>query len=94
MKVKSSVILEECLRLIETGEQIFVCAAIQDVETQIRWDNNGENVSSKAMKVFEAFRPKTVPEVIKLYGEWWPKKSPDRIVALKAAIEVAKKQND
>lgn len=93
MKVKSSIILAESLKLIESGEQSFACAAILDVETSLRWQHK-ENVTSKAMQVFEKFRPKGIADAMKLYSEWWPKGSPDRIVALNAAIAVAKKQND
>jgi hypothetical protein len=93
MKVKSSIILADALKLIESGEQTFACAAILDVETALRWEHK-ENVTSKAMQVFERFRPKRVVDAMKIYGEWWPKGSPDRIIALNAAIVAAKKQND
>lgn len=93
MKVKSSVILAEALRLIESGQQHYVCAAIQDVETQMRWDS-GKEISSKAMDVFMTFKPKRIIEGIKRIQEWWPKGDPERLIALKQAIEKAKKQND
>lgn len=93
MKVKSSIILAEALKLIESGEQSFACAAILEVETCLRWKHK-ENVTSKASQIFERFKPKHVPETQKLYSQWWATNSPDRIVAIKAAIEAAKKQND
>lgn len=94
MKVKSSVILTQALALIESGQQSFVCAAIQDVETQIRRDNDGANVISKATAVWMTFKPKRVSENLKNLQEWWPKGDPERIETLKAAIEKAKKGND
>lgn len=93
MKIKSSLILIEALKLIENGEQSFACAAILDVETSLRWEHN-ENIISKATQIFERYRPKSVVLAMKTYGEWWPKNSNDRIIALKSAIELAQKQND
>ena len=94
MKVKSSVVLTQALALIETGAQSFACAAIQDVETQMRWDS-GENVTSKAQKVFNGFMPERMKENKNAsITEWWPKGSPERIEALEAAIQAARKAND
>jgi len=94
LKVKSSEILTKALQLIESGEQKFVCAAIQDAETQIRWDTGANNVISKAMQVWMTFRPKHVSENLKNLAEWWPKGDHVRIDTLKLAIEKAKKGND
>lgn len=94
MKVKSSEILTKALALIESGEQNFACAAIQDVETQIRWDSNVNNVFSKAMQVWMTFKPKRVSETLKNLQEWWPKGDPERIETLKLAIAKARKAND
>ena len=94
MKVKSSEILTKALKLIENGEQKFVCAAIQDVETQIRWDAGVNNVISKAMQVWMTFKPKHVSENLKNLSEWWPKGDPIRVETLKLAIDKAKKGND
>lgn len=93
MKVKSSIILTEALRLIETGAQHYACAAIQDAETQMRWDTKKEIVS-KATEVFMTFKPKRIGESNKRIQEWWPRKDPERIEVLKQAIEKARKQND
>jgi hypothetical protein len=94
MKVKSSEILTKALALIESGEQSFVCAAIQDVETQIRWDTGVANVISKALQVWMTFKPKRVSENLKNLQEWWPKGDPERIETLKLAIAKALKGND
>lgn len=94
MKVKSSVVLTKALVLIESGEQTYVCAAIQDVETQIRWDNDVANVISKAMQVWMTFKPKNISESRKNLQEWWPKNDPARIETLKSAIVKAKQGND
>lgn len=88
MKVKSSVVLGLALQAIQQGQQNYACAAIQDVETTMRMDQ-GENVTSNAQKVFNRFMPKSVNPAIKLYGEWWPKGSVDRITAMEAAIQYA-----
>lgn len=93
MKVKSSVVLTQALALIQSGEQAFACAAIQDVETQMRWDLNGENIVSKAQKTFNQFKPARITSNASIM-EWWPKGSPERLVALQQAIEAAKKAND
>ena len=93
MKVKSSVILTEALRLIETGQQQYACAAILDAETQMRWDTKKE-ISSKAMDIFLTFKPKRIGESNKRIQEWWPRGDSERLTALQAAIEKAKKQND
>lgn len=95
MKVKSSEVLAKALLLIENGQQQFACAAIQDVETQMRWDLNGENIVSKAQKIFNEFKPKkmqTNPNASIM--EWWPKGDIARVEALKLAIDRAKKGND
>lgn len=94
MKVKSSVVLTQALALIESGQQSFACAAIQDVETQMRWDS-GENIISKAQKVFNTFMPEEMKKNNNsAIMEWWPKGSPARIEALTQAIAVARKAND
>jgi hypothetical protein len=95
MKVKSSVVLTQALALIESGAQSYACAAIQDVEVQMRWDAGGENVISKAQKVFNAFKPERLaknPNAAIM--EWWPKGDVARIEALTQAIAAAKKGND
>lgn len=92
MKVKSSVVLTQALALIEAGKQDFVCAVILDVETEMRWDS-GENIISKAQKVFDQFKPDRITRNASIM-EWWPKKSPERIEALNKAIAVARKSND
>ena len=93
MKVKSSLVLQKALELILKGEQSFACAAIQDVETQMRWDLNGENIVSKAQKTFDQFKPKRIVSNAAIM-EWWPKGSPERVAALEEAIKVARKGND
>lgn len=94
MKVKSSEVLTKALALIESGAQNFVCAAIQDVETQIRWDSGAPNVISKAMKVWMTFKPERVSENLKNLQEWWPKGNAERIETLKLAIAKALEGND
>lgn len=94
IKLKASFVLEEALNLILNKSQSFACAAIQDVETQVRWDNNGDEVKSNAAKIFAQFKPKDKRDDMKLFGEWWPKDDERRIDALKQAIEIAKKRND
>lgn len=94
MKVKSSVILTAALALIETGEQTYACAAIQDVETQMRWDLNGENIVSKAQNIFNRFKPKSIPERDASIQQWWPKGAPERLQALQDAIKAAIKAQD
>jgi hypothetical protein len=93
MKIKSSIVLQKALDLIQNGEQNFACAAIQDVETQMRWDANGENVTSKAQKVFNGFMPDAIVRNASIM-EWWPKGAPERVTALQEAIKAAKKAND
>lgn len=93
MKVKSSVVLELALQVIQQGQQHYACAAIQDVETTMRMEQ-GENVTSNAQKIFNSFMPKRVNLAIKLYGEWWPKGSEERITALEAAIKQAITKQD
>ena len=93
MKVKSSVILSGALELIETGTQRYACAAIQDVETDLRFLHN-ENVTSKAMQVFSRYQPAWVNDNVKLSQTWWPKDSPDRITALKSAIATCLTKGD
>jgi len=95
MKVKSSLVLTQALALIQSGEQAFACAAIQDVETQMRWDANGENIVSKAQKVFNGFKPERLAKNPNAsIMEWWPKGAPERVTALQEAIQVARKAND
>lgn len=93
VKLKASIILTNALALIESGEQRFACAAIQDVETTMRWETNND-VSSKAQSIFDTFAPKTMDPRTKGIIEWWPKGDQRRIDALKQAIEMAKKRND
>ncbi len=93
MKIKAVIILEEALKLIESGEQKFVCAAIQDVETTMRWEC-GHEITSNALSVFTTFKPKEVRKDVQIYSEWWPKGDIRRIEALKSAIILAKKQNN
>lgn len=93
MKVKASVVLTAALDLILTGKQTFACAAIQDVETQMRWDADGENIVSKAQSIFNTFKPDRIKTNISIV-EWWPKGAPERIAALESAIKLAKQRND
>lgn len=93
MKVKSSIILSAALVLIESGEQRYVCAAIQDVETTMRWEKK-QDIQSKAMAVFLTFKPEKIRSDIQTLQEWWPKGDPRRVEALKSAIDLAKKRND
>lgn len=93
IKVKASEVLTEALARIIDKRQAFACAAIQDVETDIRFAKKDE-VKSNAMKIFAKFKPPQVREDMKTYGEWWPKGDERRIEALKMAIETAKKAND
>lgn len=93
MKVKSSLVLTKALAQIESGAQNFVCAAIQDVETQMRWDS-GDNIISKANQVWLTFKPPAIHDNVKSLQQWWPKFDPRRIEALKLAITKAAKNND
>ncbi len=93
MKVKAVVILEEALKLIISGEQKFVCSAIQDVETTMRWELRQE-ITSNALAIFYTFKPKEVRKDVQMYSEWWPKGDERRIEALTKAIALAKKQNN
>ena len=94
MKVKSSVILAKALELIQSGEQRYVCAAIQDVETQMRWDEGVPNIISKASKIWMTFKPPHVSDNLKNLQQWWDKGDPKRVETLTKAIETAKKAND
>ena len=93
MKVKSSVVLTEALTRIESNIQSFACAAIQDVETDMRFQHN-ENVSSKASMFFAKYKPKIIDENMKATQPWWPKGSQERITALRNAIKDALTKND
>lgn len=93
IKLKSSYVLQKALALVESKEQRYACAAIQDVETQERWDA-GEDVKSNALKIFQQFKPASVLDSRKNIQEWWPVGDPARIEAMTKAIERAKKQND
>lgn len=93
MKVKSSIVLAAALVLIESGEQSYACAAIQDVETTMRWDEN-QDIQSKAMAIWMTFKPKEIREAIQTLQVWWPKGDLQRIETLKLAVAQAKKQND
>lgn len=93
MKVESSFVLRAALAKIQSGEQSFVCAAILDVETQMRWDNAGENVVSKAQSIFNTQKPDYIKSNASI-REWWPKGAPERIAALEKAIALAKQRND
>ena len=94
LKLKASDVLSRALNLIQTGQQRYACCAIQDVETQVRWDTGEQNVSSKAMNVFSTFMQTTVKPEYKSLGEWWPVGSPDRLAALEKAILLAIKRGD
>lgn len=94
MKVKSSLVLQGALARILDGRCNYACAAIQDCETDLRYENNGENIVSKATQIFNTFKPKSVPELNKGIQEWWPKGSEERVVALKLAIDVAVAKGD
>lgn len=93
MKVKSSIILQTALESIESGDQRYACAAIQNAETDLRFLHN-ENVTSKAMQVFSRYQPTWVNDNIKLSQTWWPKDSPDRIIALQSAIKACSSKGD
>ena len=93
IKVKASEVLTEALARILDKRQFFACAAIQDVETDIRYEKKDE-VKSNAAKIFSQFKPKQVRDDMKIFSEWWPKGDERRIDALKMAIEVAKKAKD
>jgi hypothetical protein len=93
MKVKSSLVLSEALVLIENGAQTFVCAAIQDVETTMRWAEK-EDIKSKALSLWMTFKPERVLEQYKTLQQWWEKGDPERVETLKLAIAAAKKRND
>lgn len=93
MKVKASLVLTEALTLIENKEHSYACAAIQDVETAMRWEQK-QDIQSKAMSIWMTFKPKHVREDYKSLQEWWPKGDPQRIETLKLAIAAAKKRND
>ena len=92
--MKSSTVLEEALKRIEDGSQSYACAAIQDVETDMRYANNNRDVKTRATLIWMRFKPKCVDESMKLMQAWWPKKDPARIDALNKAIAQAKKAND
>jgi hypothetical protein len=85
--------LRTALESIESGNQRYACAAIQDAETDLRFLHN-ENVTSKAMQVFSRFQPAWVNDNVKLSQTWWPKDSPDRIAALKSAIATTESKGD
>jgi hypothetical protein len=93
MKVKSSVVLTKALQLIESNQQSFVCAAIQDVETEMRWEAN-ENVVSKAFVIWMQFKPPIIRDDVKHLQQWWPKGDPERIATLQKAIAIAEARND
>ena len=92
--MKSSTVLEEALKRIVGGTQSYACAAIQDVETDMRYANNNKDVKTRATQIWLRFKPKEIDESMKLMQAWWPKKDPQRITALNKAIEQAKKAND
>lgn len=94
MKVKASVILTKALELLENGAQTYVCAAIIDVETTMRWEADVNNIISKATQIWMTFKPKHIGDSNKSIQQWWPNGDPERIATLKLAIEVAKKRND
>lgn len=94
MKIKSSEILERAKALILSGEQSFACAAIQDVETDLRYANNGKDVKNNAAKFFAPYRPENIPDNMKASQPWWPKGASERIDALDNAIADAKKKGD
>ena len=93
MKIKSSVILQTALDSIESGKQRYACAAIQDAETDLRFLHN-ENITSKAMQMFSRHQPSWVNDNVKLAQAWWPKDSPDRIIALKSSIKSSIEKGD
>lgn len=93
IKLKSSYVLGKALQLIKNGSHKYVCAAIQDVETQERWDR-GEDVKSNALKVFHQFKPSGILDSRKNIQEWWPVSDPARVDALQKALDKAIKQGD
>jgi hypothetical protein len=73
-KLKASFILQHALERIKDGRQRYACAAIQDVETELRWKSNDE-VRSNALKVFHQFKPSRINDSLKTLQEWWPGRS-------------------
>ena len=94
MKVKSSEVLQEALARIIDGRCRYACAAIQDVETDMRYANGNKDVRCNALKIFSTLRPPEVKLINSTIREWWPVRDPLRIVALEKAIAIAKKSND
>lgn len=93
-KAKSSEVLAEALLRIRTGTQRYACAAIQDVETDLRYANNGKDVKSNALKTFQRFKPTRITESTKNLQEWWPVGDIARIDALEKAIELSLSNGD
>lgn len=91
---KSSYVLLEALKLINGNKQTYACAAIQDVETTLRYANNGRDVKTNATSIFAKYRPSDIPDNMKASQGWWPKGSALRVEALEKAIEFAKKKGD
>lgn len=72
----------------------YVCARIQDMETQIRWDT-GKDPRTKAQAIFDTQKPKHIREDVMHSAGWWEKNDIDsRIEALKRAIEIALNKGD
>ena len=92
MKVKASLVLSMALAKIQSGEQSFACAAIQDAEVDLRYQHN-DNIISKAQSIFNTFKPERIKANASIV-EWWPKGAAERIDALEQAIKVAKQRND
>lgn len=93
IKVRSSAVLAEALVRIKDGRQRYACAAIQDVETDLRYEHK-EDVKSNATKTWMRFKPDHVSESLKSLQEWWPVGSQIRIETLEKAIAAALKAND
>ena len=93
MKFKSSFILGEALKRILDGSQQYACAAIQSVETDLRFEHQ-ENVTSKASSVFAKYRPQHVKDNVKDTQNWWPKGDALRVVAIESAIKYAASKGD
>lgn len=96
MKVKASMVLKEALVRHLAGAQncTYICCAIQDVETDLRYEHKVKELTSNALQLFKTFRPKTVAVESQDMQPWWPKGDPVRVDTLNKTIEMAVKRND
>jgi hypothetical protein len=94
LNVKSSIVLERALAKLLSGEQAFACCAIMDTELDLSNENNGMQIKSNALQIFQQFKPAIILDTMKSMQQWWPKGDDERIVTVNKAINVAKKKGD